>query len=234
MNAESVRQQLSAREDPERAAFLQGFFKTGKGEYGEGDVFRGIRVPELRKIAKRFKALPLDEALLLLRSPMHEDRFVALAILVHAYQGGNAQQRKAVFTAYLGHTRWINSWDLVDASAHKIVGPFLAERDRSVLAVLAESGSIWERRIAIMATLHFIKAGDFADTLTIADKLLRDAEPLIHKAVGWMLREVGKRDQALEEAFLEKHYRNMPRTMLRYAIERFDNARRRAYLEGVV
>ena len=234
MNAESVRQQLRAREDPERAAFLQGFFKTGKGEYGEGDLFRGIRVPELRKVAAQFKALPLGETLLLLRSPMHEDRFVALAILVIAYQRGGAQEKKAVYTAYLGHTRWINSWDLVDASAHKIVGPYLADRDRSVLAALAASDSLWERRIAIMATLHFIKAGDFGNTLALAETLLGDGEPLIHKAVGWMLREVGKRDQALEENFLEKHYRDMPRTMLRYAIERFDKARRKAYLEGAI
>lgn len=234
MNAESVQMELRAREDPERAAFLQGFFKTGKGEYGEGDLFRGIRVPELRRIAARFKALPLDESLLLLRSPMHEDRFVALAILVHAYRRGDAQKKKAVYTAYIGHTRWINSWDLVDASAHKIVGPYLAERDRSVLAALAASGSLWERRIAIMATLHFIKAADFGDTLALAERLLRDGEPLIQKAVGWMLREVGKRDQALEERFLKKHYRDMPRTMLRYAIERFDKAKRKAYLEGAI
>ncbi len=234
MTADTVRQHLATREDPERAAFLQGFFKTGKGEYGEGDLFRGIRVPELRRIAARYKALPLDETLLLLQSPMHEDRFVALAILVHAFQRGSEHRKREIYAAYLGHTRWINNWDLVDASAHKIVGPYLLDKDRSVLTELAASDNLWERRIAIMATLHFIKAGDFAVTLSLAQTLLQDAEPLIHKAVGWMLRELGKRDRALEERFLREHYRDMPRTMLRYAIERFEKTRRKAYLEGAI
>ena len=234
MTAALVQEHLAALHDSAKAAHLQGFFKTGKGEYGEGDRFRGIRVPELRRIGSRFRALPLEETLRLLQSPFHEDRFVALAILVLAFQRGNQTQKKEVYHSYLRCTRWINSWDLVDASAHKIVGPYLTSRERSVLYVLAKSASIWERRIAIVATLHFIKDGEYVDTLAISEVLLQDSEPLIHKAVGWMLREVGKRNLRVEEDFLRIHYRSMPRTMLRYAIERFEEARRQAYLTGTV
>ncbi len=234
MTAALVQEHLAALHDSARAAHLQGFFKTGKGEYGEGDRFRGIRVPKLRRIASRFQALPLEETLRLLQSAFHEDRFVALAILVLAFQRGNQAKKKEVFGAYLRCTPWINSWDLVDASAHKIVGPYLTSRERSALYVLAKSTSIWERRIAIVATLHFIKDGEYVDTLAISEVLLQDSEPLIHKAVGWMLREVGKCNLRVEEDFLRIHYRSMPRTMLRYAIERFKEARRQAYLTGTV
>lgn len=232
--ATAVQAALAALSDPDVAAHSQRFFKTGPGQYGEGDVFRGIRVPVLRRIAKAGRALPLDEALGLLRSEFHEDRFVALCILVATYQRGKGDARDAIFRAYLDHTRWINSWDLVDASAHKIAGPHLAHGERAVLDRLADSSVLWERRIAIIATLHFIRMGEFGDTLRIAEALLDDPHDLIHKAVGWMLREVGKRDFEVQDAFMRMHYRSMPRTMLRYAIERYPEALRKAYLAGDV
>ena len=172
--------------------------------------------------------------LALLTSAYHEDRLLALLILVQAFDSGDDQAKSAIYQMYLGHTRWINNWDLVDASAHKIVGPYLEERDREPLYVLAQSVSLWERRIAIIATLHYIRLGQFEDTLAIARLLLCDPEMLIHKAVGWMLREVGKREREVEESFLRSHYRTMPRTMLRYAIERFPEPTRKAYLAGTV
>ena len=232
MTARSIQHTLAALGDADKAAHLQRFFKTGPGEYGEGDLFRGIRVPVLRKVARANKALPLGETLQLLQSAHHEDRFVALCILVHAYQRGDEDQQHTVYNAYLTHTRWINSWDLVDTSAHKIVGAHLWRRSRAPLYALAASELLWERRIAIVATLHFIWKGDFADTLGVAEKLLTDSHDLIHKAVGWMLREVGKQQFDVQEAFMRQHYAAMPRTMLRYAIERYPEALRQAYLKG--
>jgi len=220
--------------DPEDARFLQGFFKTGPGEYGEGDVFVGIRVPVLRKLAREHDGLPLDEAAELLRSPVHEERLLALLVLVRQHQRGTAERRREIHDLYLAHTRFINNWDLVDTSAEHVVGAHLWEGDRSLLDRLARSESLWERRIAIIATFHFIRRGDFGDTLRIAETLLDDRHDLIHKAVGWMLREVGKRDQPAEEAFLRAHHPRMPRTMLRYAIERFPEPLRRSYLRGDV
>jgi 3-methyladenine DNA glycosylase AlkD len=227
-----IQGELAHRGDARQAAILQRFFKTGPGEYGEGDQFRGIRVPVLRKLARKYRQLPLDEAGELLRSPFHEDRLLALFILMdHYYQGENAV-RSNIHHIYLEHTTFVNNWDLVDASAPHLVGHYLRDRDKSLLVRLAVSPVLWERRIAILATLAFIKEGNFDETLRIARLLLGDPEDLIHKAVGWMLREVGKREMSLAETFLRGYYRKMPRTMLRYAIEKFPEPKRQAYLKG--
>lgn len=220
--------------EPDRVPALRRFFKTGPGEYGEGDEFLGIRVPSIRKLSKELRDLPLNDTLALLRSPVHEARLLALLILVEQYRRGDEKLRKRIFDAYLANTRSINSWDLVDSSAEHIVGAYLQNRSRSTLQALARSDLIWERRIAVLATFHYIKQGEYAEALEIARSLLNDEEDLIQKAVGWMLREVGKRDPAVEEAFLQEYYQRMPRTMLRYAIERFAPERRRAYLKGSV
>ncbi len=231
---EEIRKELDRLADPERVAIHQRFFKTGKGEYGEGDIFRGIRVPEIRKLAKRYKDIPLKDTERLLHSPVHEDRALALMILVQHCEKGDEALRREVYSLYLTNTTYINNWDLVDMSAEHIVGGFLIDKDKEPLMRLADSDILWERRIAVMATFHFIKKGKFDETLMIAARLLNDPEDLIHKAVGWMLREIGKRDMPTEETFLKKHYRRMPRTVLRYAIERFPEAKRLAYLKGSV
>lgn len=215
-----LRRSLREAAEPDRAETLRRFFKTGPGEYGEGDVFLGVRVPEARKVARRFAALEEEDVLKLLRSPVHEERLVALVILVRRYERGDENTREHVYGLYLENTAWINNWDLVDASAPQVVGAHLLGRDRSILDRLVRSPSVWERRISIMATFAFIRAGDFEDTLRLARTLLRDGHDLIHKATGWMLREVGKRDEDLLTRFLEEHAPDMPRTMLRYAIER--------------
>ena len=218
--------------DGERAWVLQRFFKTGQGEYGEGDTFVGLRVPEIRKLAKEYQALPFSEIIKLLRSSLHEARLLALLILVRAYTRGDAFLQERIFKLYLQNTRFINNWDLVDGSAEYIVGSHLRYRSRSPLHALAISKLLWDRRISIMATFHYIKRGEFAETLRIAELLLRDPEDLIHKAVGWMLREIGKRDRLIEEELLKVHYKTMPRTMLRYAIEKFPEKLRQRYLRG--
>ena len=220
--------------NPEQAANAQRFFRTGPGEYGAGDVFLGIRVPELRALAKRFGALSLVDLLELLRSPLHEARFLALVLLVESYRRGDPAQRQRVFDAYLASTDRINNWDLVDVSAPHVVGAHLLGGDGALLDRLAASPSLWERRIAMLATFAFIRAGRLEVPLRIARLLLHDGHDLIHKAVGWMLREVGQRSREAEEMFLAEHYRSMPRTALRYAIEKFPPERRRAYLEGTI
>ncbi len=225
---------MQALGDRERAKALQRFFKTARGEYGEGDVFVGLRVPEIRELAKEYQALPLTEITRLLRSSIHEARLLALLILVRAYAQGEPVLQERIYNLYLRNTRFINNWDLVDASAEHIVGAYLKDRRRSSLHALAVSSLLWERRIAVMATFHYIKHGEFAETLRIAERLLRDPENLIHKAVGWMLREIGKRDRFTEEAFLKDRYHVMPRTMLRYAIEKFPEKLRRRYLRGEI
>ena len=230
MNAREVQTRLRSLANASDAAFLAGFFKTGPGQYGEGDLFIGIRVPVIRKVAKEFKSLPLPEVLRLLHSKIHEERLAALVILVLQTEKGDAETRKQVYDLYLANTKYINNWDLVDLSAPQLVGGYLHDKSRKPLYRLAKSAWLWDRRISILATFHFLRRGDFDDTLAIAEILLGDRESLIHKAVGWMLREVGKRDQAALEAFLEEHCRTMPRTMLRYAIERFPEKKRRAYL----
>ncbi len=215
------------------AAHSQKFFKTGPGEYGEGDRFLGIRVPAIRKCAREYRSISLQDTLELLKSPFHEARLLALLILVAKYPSANATtEQKAIYRSYLSHTEFINNWDLVDCSAEHIVGAYLFSRDRKPIYRLVRSGSLWERRIGVMSTFHFVKREDFSDTLAIAELLLHDREDLIHKAVGWMLREVGKRNRKSEERFLTRHYKKMPRTMLRYAIEKLPETERLAYLHG--
>ena len=222
--------------DPEKGKFLMGFFKTGVGQYGEGDIFYGLTVPQSRILALQYKDLALADIERLLQSKVHEERLIALLILVGSYKKGDEERRKNIFDFYLAHTKYINNWDLVDLSADKIVGEYLKDKDRSILAKLARSDDLWEKRIAIIATFQFIKdLRERKDTFLIADILLHDEHDLIQKAVGWMLREVGKRvsEEKLEE-FLKTRYKTMPRTCLRYAIERFSEEKRREYLRGEV
>jgi 3-methyladenine DNA glycosylase AlkD len=228
----SLKSDLQALADPEKAAILSRFFKTGKGQYGEGDVFLGIVVPKQRIVAKKYAGLSFNDIRKLLSSKIHEYRLVALLILVNKYKKADVKEkeRREIAGFYLKHARHINNWDLVDLSAPNILGDYLLDRDRSVLYRLACSINLWERRISVMSTLTFIRRRDFGDILRIAEILLEDDQDLIHKAAGWMLREVGKRDLKAEEEFLRKHYRRMPRTMLRYAIERFEEKKRRFYL----
>jgi 3-methyladenine DNA glycosylase AlkD len=233
--AAAIRARLRSLADPRIAAASRRFFKTSLGEYGHGDRFIGIRVPTQRKVAREFRAAPLSAALALLRSPFHEERLVALFMLVERYARGTEAERQRIYAAYLAHVpQHVNNWDLVDSSAHLIVGAHLADRQRRVLYELARSPHLWSRRVAIIATFWFIKRGQFDDTLAIAELLLDDREDLIHKAAGWMLREVGNRDRAAAERFLRRHCRRMPRTMLRYAIEKYPARTRLAYLAGKV
>lgn len=228
----NIQKELRALGDKKIAEHSQGFFKTGKGEYGEGDVFLGIRVPVVRKVAKAFKALPIEECIELLHSRYHEERQCALVLLVQRYNSSDDATQAALYKTYLNNVRYINNWDLVDLSAHPIVGHYLFDKSRAPLHKLSKSPDLWERRIAIIATLYFIRKEDYTDTLKISKTLLNHPEDLIHKAVGWMLREVGKRDFDVEVQFLDQHYKKMPRTMLRYAIEKLDTPLRKSYLEG--
>ncbi|MDD5393506.1 MAG: DNA alkylation repair protein [Thiothrix sp.] len=230
----TLQHHLTRLANPVDAANLQRFFKTAHGEYGAGDQFRGIRVPALRQLVKQYPNLSLPEVETLLHSPWHEDRLLALLMLVRQYPKADAPKQADIFALYLRNLPRINNWDLVDTSAEHIIGAHLLAQDRALLTQLVASTNLWERRIAVMATFHFIKRGDFADTLTLAARLLTDREDLIHKAVGWMLREIGKRDLSAEETFLQTHYRQMPRTMLRYAIEKLPEERRQQYLSGTV
>ncbi|MEW6715158.1 MAG: DNA alkylation repair protein, partial [Nitrospirota bacterium] len=216
--------------NPEKAKILAGFFKTGKGQYGEGDILLGVNVPDQRKVAKRYLNATLKNIQGLLSSKVHEQRLTALLILIAKYQTADTATKKRIFDFYLKNTKYINNWDLVDISAGYIVGDYLLDKERTILYRLAASKQLWERRIAIMATFKFIREDQFEYTLNISKMLLNDEHDLIHKAVGWMLREVGKRDKEIEKRFLRKHYKKMPRTMLRYAIERFSEAERRFYL----
>ena len=220
--------------DPAVAGHSRRFFKTGKGEYGQGDRFLGIRVPVTRSYARSYRHAPLPVVGKLLESEYHEERLLAVILLVDKFRSGSAPDRRTIYELYLENTAHINNWDIVDASAPHIVGAFLHDRGKEKLFELAASGDLWERRIAVMSTFHFIRQGDFETTLEISEKLLEDGEDLIHKAVGWMLREIGKRDAGVEEKFLKAHCRTMPRTMLRYAIEKFPPEKRRRYLSGEV
>ncbi|MGB7218940.1 MAG: DNA alkylation repair protein [Vicinamibacterales bacterium] len=230
--ASTIRREMRRLTNRSRAAALQRYFKTGPGEYGAGDRFLGIRVPVLRKLAARNRTLSLRDLSSLLASPWHEERLLALFILVRQYATADPAQREAIFRLYMRRTGRINNWDLVDCSAGYIVGAHLRGRKRTRLLRLARSRALWERRIAIMATSHYIQQNDFDYTLRVARLLRDDPHDLIHKAVGWMLREIGKRDPAVEERFLRRHATRMPRTMLRYAIERFPPKVRRRYLDS--
>ncbi|MFH1350511.1 MAG: DNA alkylation repair protein [Pseudomonadota bacterium] len=228
-----IMSRLQELSDSDISAHSQRFFKTGKGEYGEGDRFLGIRVPTIRKCVREYREITVEDTLELLKSPFHEARHLALLILVAKYSSINmSTEQEAIYHSYLSHTKFINNWDLVDCSAEHIVGANLFIRDRKPIYRLVRSKDLWERRIGVMSTFHFVKRGDFSDTLAIAEMLLNDQEDLIHKAVGWMLREVGKRNRNSEERFLAKYYREMPRTMLRYAIEKLPETERLAYLHG--
>jgi 3-methyladenine DNA glycosylase AlkD len=232
--AREIRSRLRALADPVVAAHSARYFQAVPGGYGQGDRFLGIRVPVLRRLAREFRYVEVDDALELLQSSYHETRLLALLILTLIFERGDDAARRRIYNLYLANTPRINNWDLVDLSAHKIVGDYLLERDRRPLYRLAKSKSLWERRIGVISSFRFIREGDFGDALAIGEMLLDDDHDLIHKAVGWMLREVGNRDRAAEEAFLKRHYRRMPRTMLRYAIEKLPERRRKQYLAGTV
>jgi len=228
-----VKSELSKFSNAQKAKVLATFFKTGKGEYGEGDLFLGVKVPDQRKVARKFKNLALRDVKRLLQSKIHDYRFTALVILIKQFEKGNEDLKKKIFNFYLDNVEYVNSWDLVDLSAPKIVGAYLLDKgpiQRKFLYNFARSNDLWKRRIAILATFAFIKEKDFEDALEIAEILVDDEHDLIHKVVGWMLREIGKIDQWVEEKFLRKHYKTMPRTMLRYAIEKFDTHKKNFYM----
>ncbi|OGY46328.1 MAG: DNA alkylation repair protein [Candidatus Buchananbacteria bacterium RIFCSPHIGHO2_01_FULL_44_11] len=218
---------------PRRAKISQRFFKTGSGQYGAGDIFWGLTNPQQRQVAKTYSTLSLPEIQALLKSKIHEQRQTALMILTNQYPKADQKSREKIFRFYLGQTKNINNWDLVDLSAPRIVGQHLLNKPRAILYRLARSKNLWPRRIAIVATYSFIKKGELTDTFKIAKLLLNDKYDLIHKATGWMLREAGKIDQKAEEKFLRQYHRQMPRTMLRYAIEKFAEAKRQKYLKGI-
>jgi len=222
MNAKFILQELFSVANPEKAKFLQGFFKTGKGQYAEGDIMLGIVVPLTRDIVKKNPDLPFDEIQILLNSKYHEARLAGLLFLVKQFKKAKETERKKIFDFYLKNARKANNWDLVDVTCRDVIGLYLLDKyDRSILYRLAESDNLWEQRIAIISTWIFIKNKQFNDTLAIAEKLLTHKHDLMHKAVGWMLREVGKKDRQTLVDFLEIHHKNMPRTALRYAIEHF-------------
>lgn len=232
MHYQDLERDLSKLKNPQKAKILQRFFKTGEGEYGEGDIFLGVILPKQRQVAKKYTALTLEDLQKLLSSKIHEYRLTSLLILIAKYRKANEEEKKKIADFYLKNSKNINNWDLVDLSSHYILGDYLLHQNKKILYQLAESKNLWERRIAIMATFGFIKQNQFADTFKISLLLLSDKHDLIHKAVGWMLREVGKRDQKLEEEFLQKYYQKMPRTMLRYAIEKFNENKRNFYLRN--
>jgi 3-methyladenine DNA glycosylase AlkD len=234
MKGEEVVSYLEGLSDPVIAKNSRRFFKTAKGEYGYGDIFLGIRVPVIREAVKKYKELKLSEVTKLLKSKYHEIRLFALLVLVYKFKNENVEGQEKIYNLYMKHRKYINNWDLVDSSAPYIVGAWLCNRDKTILYELAVSNRLWERRISILATSFFISKDHFNDTLKISSILLNDNEDLIHKAVGWMLREVGKKNRLVEEKYLRSRYKKMPRTMLRYAIEKFEPERRRGYLRGQI
>lgn len=219
--------ELKALGSKEKREMLPRFFKTGKGEYGEGDKFLGVTVPLTRSVAKKHKDMPLQDVAQLITSEWHEVRLCALCILTLKFKKANEAQRKEIFNFYLSHTEYINNWDLVDLSTYNIVGTYLLDKPREILYRLAESSSLWENRIAIVSTYAFIRQGDLEDTYNLAVKMMQHPHDLMHKAIGWMLREAGKRDEQRLQRFVMQHRKQMPRTMLRYAIEKFPEAIRK-------
>lgn len=234
MSLNSLQKNLRELSNSKIAEHSMRFFKTGKGEYGEGDKFLGIRVPVLRQLAKKHLDMGLGDIQNLLKSGYHEELLCALILLVEKFKRGSEEEKSDIFNFYLKSVEYINNWDLVDSSAHYMTGVYLENRDKQVLYKMAKSDNLWKRRIAIMSTFHLIKKSRFDDALKISEILLKDKEDLIHKAVGWMLRETGNRDISVEKNFLNKHYQNMPRTMLRYAIEKFPEQERQKYLKGLI
>lgn len=228
--AHDLRRELLDRADPDKAVFLQRFFKTGKGQYAEGDRFLGLTVPTTRSVAADFRHLDLDDLLDLLRDEWHEVRLAALVLMADRYKRADTGGKHAVVEAYLANTRHVDNWDLVDVSAHKITGDWYLTRNRDRLDALVDSPWLWDRRIAVVATAGFIRKGDFSSTFAYSERLLGDPQDLMHKACGWMLREAGKRDIEALRDFLSRNAKRMPRTMLRYAIEKMDAAERRDWM----
>ena len=217
--------------NPTIAEHSQKFFQTHQGGYGEGDKFLGIRVPIIRKQVKKYKHISLPEVEHLLKSSFHEERLFALLLLVYQFNKGSEKEKTSIYQLYLNNTKYINNWDLVDSSAAQIIGAYLENKDKQLIYELAKSNHLWSRRISIISTFHFIKNEKFDDTLNISKFLINDKHDLIHKAVGWMLREIGKRNLEMEKSFLKENYQQMPRTMLRYAIEKFSESERQKYLK---
>jgi 3-methyladenine DNA glycosylase AlkD len=227
-----LKTELWVAAEPSQAMVLQRFFKTGKGDYGEGDVFLGVKIPPIRALVKKYNGLTIDDAVKLLQSKIHEERMTALLLLVQKFKKANEVERRKIYTLYIANTKKINNWDLVDLSAPNIVGEYLFGKSYDELIARAKSELLWNKRIAVIATFAFIKKGVFEPTFKIAELLINDKHDLIHKVIGWMLREIGKRDIEAEEEFLQIHYKQMPRTMLRYAIEKFPEEKRQNYLKG--
>ena len=229
-----LRKKIKSLGSPEVSKTMKWFFKTGKGDYGEGDVFAGLKVPTQRKLASEFRDLSFVDLKVLLNSPVHEERLISLFILIDKFAKSTEKEQQVIFKFYFKNRKGVNNWDLVDLSAPKIIGKYLLEKDKSLLFKFALSKNLWERRIAILSTYEFIRNENYDTTLKIAEILLEDKHDLIHKAVGWMLREIGKRNLMVEENFLKIHYKKMPRTMLRYAIEKFPETKRKKYLQGKI
>lgn len=226
-----IQKQLESYSTPEKKEFLPYFFKTGKGQYGEGDKFLGVVVPDTRKIAKQYKHIDFKDVSELFKSEYHECRLCALLILIEKFKKSDEKDRKAIFDFYLSNTRYINNWDLVDLSCKDIVGEFLIDKERSVLYKLAESELLWDQRIAIISTFAFIRRGDLDDIFSLSEKLVHHKHDLMHKAIGWMLREAGKKSKEKLCELLDKYHKTMPRTMLRYAIEKFTIEERKHYMQ---
>ena len=231
--AKSVINQLAKYADSDKAKTLSRFFKTSKGQYGEGDKFLGITVPKQRIVAKNNITINLSELLPLLKSPFHEHRLTALLILTYKYPKSSLKERQDIIDLYLKNTKYVNNWNLVDLSAPKLLGQYLTDNPskKPILNRLASSKNLWDNRIAILSTFTFIRNNEFKPTINLSEKLLNHPHDLMHKAIGWMLREVGKKDQKKLLSFLDKHYQKMPRTMLRYAIERLDDKTRAYYMQ---
>ena len=227
---QDIKEELQSLANSETAKHSQRFFKTGKGEYGEGDIFLGIRVPAIRKLAKKYSQLSLSNIQSLLKSKFHEQRLLAIIMLVNLYKIADKQTQKKIFTIYINNTKYINNWDLVDISAASIVGAYLDDKSKRLLYDFSDSDDLWKRRISVISTYYFIRNNDFTDCLKLSKRLLNDPHDLIHKAVGWMLREIGKRNQPIEEVFLDEYASRMPRTMLRYALEKFPADSRKSYM----
>lgn len=234
MTLQDVKEEIQKNSNPENAKNSSRFFKTGKGQYGEGDIFVGIKNPVLRQMSQKFKDISMSDNLLLLKSKIHEERLLALFILIKKYSKADEEGKSEIFQVYLTNRQYVNNWDLVDLSAYKIVGDYLFDKDKSILYQLAISNGLWDKRIAMISTFFFIKNDKYEDAFKLADILLNDKHDLIQKAVGWMLREIGKRDIDAEKNFLQNRYKTMPRTMLRYAIEKFEETERQRYLKGLI